>query len=198
MTPEERRKRMEERLAKMSPEERQRWEQRMKEGFGRGDGGGRGGGGRDQAPGQTAGTRPGVAPTGGRQTGDTARFDVRQGITTRARGGSSITSGATTIDELFAPVVIPERPGTVWLWADKQLKSTRIRYGITDGTWNEILEGDLKEGQEVVTNISTGVEQRTTPGQGGNQNPLLGPQRGRGGPGGMPGGGGGGGRGGGR
>jgi HlyD family secretion protein len=179
MTPEERQKRLQERLANMSPEERQRWEQRMKEGFGRGEGGGRGGG---------------AAPTGGRQTGDTARFDVRQGITTRARGGASIASGATTIDELFAPVVIPERPGTVWVWADNQLKSVRIRHGITDGTWNEVVEGDLKEGQEVVTNITTGVEAQTTPGQGGSQNPLMGPQRGgRGGPGG-----GGGGRGGGR
>jgi hypothetical protein len=56
------------------------------------------------------------------------------------------------------------------------------------------VEGDLKEGQEVVTNITTGVEAQTTPGQGGSQNPLMGPQRGgRGGPGG-----GGGGRGGGR
>jgi HlyD family secretion protein len=170
MTPEERQKRLQERLANMSPEERQRWEQRMKEGFGRGEGGGRGGGG---------------APTGGRQTGDTARFDVRQGITTRARGGASIASGATTIDELFAPVVIPERPGTVWVWAANQLKSVRIRHGITDGTWNEVVEGDLKEGQEVVTNITTGVEAQTTPGQGGSQNPLMGPQRGgRGGPGG--------------
>jgi HlyD family secretion protein len=174
MTPEERQKRLQERLANMSPEERQRWEQRMKEGFGRGEGGGRGGGG---------------APTGGRQTGDTARFDVRQGITTRARGGASIASGATTIDELFAPVVIPERPGTVWVWAANQLKSVRIRHGITDGTWNEVVEGDLKEGQEVVTNITTGVEAQTTPGQGGSQNPLMGPQRGgRGGPGGRGGG----------
>jgi hypothetical protein len=106
-----------------------------------------------------------------------------------------VTSGATTIDALFAPVVIPERPGTVWLWVDGQLKSVRIRQGISDGTWSEVVEGDLKEGQEVVTNISTGVEPRTTPGQGGNQNPLMGPQRGgRGGPGGGPGGGGRGGR----
>lgn len=191
---------MEERLAQMTPEERARWEQRMKEGFARrGEGGGReagsagpGPGGRGQESGQVPSARPGqgAAREGGRQ-GETGRWDARQGITTRASGGASITSGATTIDELFAPVVIPERPGTVWLWADKQLKSMRIRYGISDGTWNELVEGDLKEGQEVVTNITTGVEQRTTPGQGGNQNPLMGPQRGgRGGPGGFPGGGG--------
>jgi HlyD family secretion protein len=91
--------------------------------------------------------------------------------------------------------VFPQRPATLWLWADKQLTPVRIRYGISDGTWTELIEGEIKEGQEVVTNITTGVEPRTTPGQGGSQNPLMGPQRGgRGGPGGPGGGGRGGGR----
>jgi HlyD family secretion protein len=168
MTPEERAKRMQERLASMTPEERERWEQRMRER-----------GGRGQGPGESAAPRQGGAREGGNP-----RWDARQGITTRASGGSSVASGATTIDALFAPVVIPERPATVWLWVDRQLRPVRIRYGITDGTWNEVVEGDLKEGQEIVTNISTGVEPRTTPGQGGNQNPLMGPQRGGRGPGG--------------
>jgi hypothetical protein len=39
--------------------------------------------------------------------------------------------------------------------------------------------------------MTTGLEQRTVPGQGGSQNPLMGPQRGQ--PGRNPGGGGGGG-----
>jgi hypothetical protein len=192
MTPEERRKRMEERLAKMTPEERQRWEQRMKEGgFGRRS--------EDGAQGSQGGNRDGGARQGqGQGQAGDSRWDARQGITSRATGGTSISSGATTIEELFAPLTIPERPGMAWVWADKQLKAVRLRHGISDGTWSEIVEGDLKEGQEVVTNISTGLEQRTTPGQGGNQNPLLGPQRGRGGPGGFGGGPGGGGGGGGR
>jgi HlyD family secretion protein len=176
MTPEqreERRKRMEERLAQMSPEERERWQQRAREGFGRGEGGGRG-----QAPPQAeGGAQQGSARASG-QAADSGRIDASRGITQRASGGASITSGATTIDSLFAPVVFPQRPATLWLWADKQLKPVRIRYGISDGTWTELIEGDLKEGQEVVTNITTGVEPRTTPGQGGSQNPLMGPQRG--------------------
>jgi HlyD family secretion protein len=189
MTPEERQKRIEERMKNMTPEERERWQARMKE---RAEGGGRG-----QGPG---GTRQGggerSAREGARQGGETRRADVSQGMTQRARGGTSITSGATSIDVLFAPIEIPVRPGSIWTWADKQLKSHRVRYGISDGTWSELVEGDLKEGQEVVVNVTTGLEPRTTPGQGGQQNPLMGPQRGgRGGPGG---GGGGGGRGGGR
>jgi HlyD family secretion protein len=204
MSPEERQKRMEERMKNMTPEERERWQARMKE---RAAGGGRGqgpeGGGRGQGPGassrQGGGER--ASREGARQGGETRRADVSQGMTQRAQGGTSISSGAATIDVLFAPVVIPERPGTIWTWVDKQLKSSRIRYGISDGTWSELVEGDLKEGQEVVVNVSTGLEPRTTPGQGGQQNPLMGPQRGRGGQGGPGGGGpggGGGGRGGGR
>jgi len=181
MTPEEREKRMQERLKNMTPEERERWQARMREG-----------GGRDRGPGQPGAAGQGAGREGGRQANNSR--DASRGITQRATAGTSVQSGATTIDSLFAPVVIPVRPGTVWTWADKQLRSVRVRYGVSDGTWSEVVEGDVKEGQEVVTNITTGLEPRTTPGQGGQQNPLMGPQRGgRGGPGG-----GGGGRGGGR
>jgi HlyD family secretion protein len=162
MTPEEREKRMQERLKALTPEERERWQARMREG-----------GGRGRGPGQ-----PGAASQGDTRGGGTTRADASRGIVQRATGGSTVASGATTIDGLFAPVVIPERPGTVWAWADNQLRAVRLRYGVSDGTWSEVVEGDVKEGQEVVTNITTGAEPRTTPGQGGQQNPLMGPQRG--------------------
>ena len=50
----------------------------------------------------------------------------------------------------------------------------------------------MKEGTEVVTNVIIEQAATTTPGANNANNPLLGPQRGRGGPGGGPGGGGGG------
>ena len=166
MTPEEREKRIQERLKTMTPEERERWQARMREG-----------GGRGRGPGQPGAATQGSAGREGGRQANTSR-DASRGITQRATAGTSVASGATTIDALFAPVVIPEYPGTVWTWADGQLRSVRIRYGVSDGTWSEVVEGDVKEGQEVVTNITTGVEPRTTPGQGGQQNPLMGPQRG--------------------
>ena len=52
-----------------------------------------------------------------------------------------------------------------------------------------MIEGDVKEGQEVVVNMLTGLEPTQSAGQTGTGNPLMGPQRG--GPGGGPGGGGG-------
>jgi hypothetical protein len=180
MSPEERRKRMEERMASMSPEERERFQARMKEreaqggGFGGGGfGGGRGeGGGRGQGPGgQPGGARAQAAPQ-------------------MASRAPATGTGAMTIDSLFAPLQATESRGRVWLYENKQLKSVPVRLGVTDGTFSEILDGDLKEGQEVVTNMVTGLEPTTRPGQQGpGNNPLMGPQRG--GPGGFGGGGGG-------
>jgi HlyD family secretion protein len=86
-----------------------------------------------------------------------------------------------------------ETRGRAWLYENKQLKSVNLRLGVSDGTYSELLEGDLKEGQEVVVNMVTGLEPVARPGQQGTSNPLMGPQRG--GPGGPGGRGGGGGRG---
>jgi hypothetical protein len=111
-----------------------------------------------------------------------------------------MTGTATTIDSLFGPLPSTESRGSAWLWENKMLKQVRLRLGVSDSTFTEIVEAtpEVHEGNEVVTNII--LEQATTPGANNANNPLLGPQRGRpGGPGGGPGGGGGGGgRGGGR
>ena len=175
MTPEERRKRMEERMASMTPEERERFQARQRE--------------RD-AQGGTPGGR-GAAPstTAGRQ----GRPDLGRGITANVTAGSSVASGAATIDSLFAPLQTTETRGRAWLYENKQLRSVSLRLGVSDGTYSELIEGDLKEGQEVVVNMLTGLEPASRPGQTpASGNPLMGPQRG--GPGG-PGGRGGGGRG---
>jgi hypothetical protein len=185
MTPEERRKRMEERLASMSPEERERFQARMREREAQGGqpgtfGRDTQGGGRGNQPGQPA---PGA---GRAQSGR----DPSRGIAGSVSAGTSITSGASTIDSLFAPLPAVETRGRVWLYIGKQLKSVNLRLGVTDGTFSELLDGALQENQEVVLNMVTGLEPVTRPGQqGGSQNPLMGPQRG--GPGGRgPGGGG--------
>jgi hypothetical protein len=92
---------------------------------------------------------------------------------------------ATTIDSLFGPLPVVETRGAAWLWENKQLKQVRLRLGASDGTNIEVIEAtpEVREGAEVVTNIIT--DQVTTAAPGGNNanNPLLGPQRGRRGPG---------------
>jgi HlyD family secretion protein len=189
MTPEERearRKQAEERLKNMSPEERERWEARMRDGGGRGGfrrgDGTPGGGGRGAGPG-TANVERSARPGGERASADPQR-------------GTPPSGG--TIDALFAPLPPTEGRGTIWLFEEKKLRSVRVRTGITDGMWIELLDGpetaQLQPGTDVVTNIVTGLEPAARPGQQGQgSNPLM-PQRGQPGRGG-PGGGGGGGRG---
>lgn len=192
MTPEERRKRMEERMATMTPEERAAFQERMAQraaqgGFGGNQGGGRGGvsGGQGYGSGQNSNGPQAAAPTGNAQAGNRAG---------RVASAPSIANTATTIDSLFGPLPAVETRGQAWLYENKQLKAVRLRLGVSDGTNTEIIDAnpEVHEGVDVVTNviIDTGT---ATPGTNNANNPLMGPQRGRpGGPGG------GGGRGGGR
>jgi multidrug efflux pump subunit AcrA (membrane-fusion protein) len=152
MTPEERRKRMEERLAGMSPEERERVQQRMAQGSSRSRAG--------AAPGERQGRQP--------QTEQT--------------GSAIANTEATTIDALFAPLTVTEGRGRLWLFVNKQLKAVNVRTGISDGTWTEILDnGDdpqLQPGVDVVTNVVTGLEVQPRPGQQNPGSSPLMPQRG--------------------
>ena len=93
--------------------------------------------------------------------------------------GPTHTSGATTIDALFGPLPVVESRGRAWLYMDKKLKPISLRLGVSDGTFTEILSGEIQQGQEVVTAMVTGLEPKTTPPGGNNaNNPLMGPQRG--------------------
>jgi hypothetical protein len=109
------------------------------------------------------------------------------------------TGGATTIDALFGPLPTTETRGQVWVREEKDLRRIQLRLGITDGQLTEVLEGDVQEGQELITNIITATATRPQPNFNPNQqfNPFGGPGGGRG-PGGGGGGGGRGGGGGGR
>ncbi len=191
MTPEERRKRMEERMAAMTPEERAAFQERMAARM-NGEGGGRGGFGGGQGPGAPGGApRAGGAQDAGQaQTGaraQAARTGAPQG---RVASVPTMRSGATTIDSLFGPLPIVESRGRAWLYINKQLKPVSLRLGISDGTNTEVLDGnELQVGTEVVTSITLPTAGSSPAGAtGGAQSPLMGPQRG--GPGGNRGGGG--------
>jgi HlyD family secretion protein len=92
---------------------------------------------------------------------------------------------AETIDALFAPLPPVESTGRAWLYVDKQLKPVRVRIGISDGTYTELLSGEgIDAGTELVTSVAVGTGRQTTtvPAAG---NPMM-PGGGRGGPGGPP------------
>ena len=122
---EERRQQMEERLKNMSPEERERWQARMR------DGGGRGGAQGSNAPGNSRGGHRAAQADG----------QSRSQRSTAGASGIALTN-ATTIDALFAPLAPTEGRGRLWAGTPaKQLKAVNVRTGISDGTWTEILGG---------------------------------------------------------
>ena len=120
---------------------------------------------------------------------DTSAFEhAAPAKATKKPEASRASQGAQTIDALFAPLPPVESRGRAWLFIDKQLKPVNLRLGITDGSYTELLSGELQETAEVVTGV-TGLGATRTPfTPGGSGNPLM-PGRGPGGPGG-PGGGG--------
>src|SRR5687767_10620401 len=167
-----------ERMASMTPEERERFTERMRaRGF------------TPPTDGQTAAAAP---ARGGRGQGPR-----QQGQTQAARPTPppASASSATTFDALFGPLTQTESIGQAWLNADGKLQRVRMRLGITDGQQTELIEaldGELQEGTEVVTNVLTGAVRQVLTPQGGGGFPGLGGGRQGGG---FPGGGRGGGRG---
>ena len=147
-----------ERLATMSPEERERFMERMRaRGF------------TPPADGQT----PDAAARAGRGQGPPAQPQAaqRQGQTARPNAAT-----ATTFDALFGPLAPTETFGQVWLKVDNKLERVRLRLGITDGQQTELIQAldrELHEGTEVVTNVLTGAV-RQTPTPGGAAFPGLG------------------------
>jgi HlyD family secretion protein len=91
-----------------------------------------------------------------------------------------------TIDALFSPLPPVESTGRAWLYVDRQLKPLRLRLGITDGTYTQLLSNEVEPNTELVTGVILPGQTRTAVGPGAG-NPLL-PQQGRG-PGGFGGGG---------
>ena len=139
-----RRRRIQERLAAMSPAEREAFERRL------------------AARGNGRGGRGASAPT----------------------PGGAVASGAQTIDALFAPLPNVTTPGRVWVVSGAagrpELKAVRVRAGISDGQWTELVDvpgGELQDGQEVVTGVLLSNAAPQVPGRTGS-NPLMGPQRG--------------------
>jgi HlyD family secretion protein len=110
--------------------------------------------------------------------GDTSAFEKAMapaksnGAAGAAKYGAP--QSAATIDALFAPLTVVERPGRAWMYIDKQLKAVNFRTGITDGTNTEVVSGDLQPNTEVVTGIVLPTAQRAA--AGANGNPLLGQQ----------------------
>jgi len=147
-------------------------------------------GGRASGRSGRGGTSSGTAGTRGTRTGGrggggaNARPAGNQGVLTELQG--------TKIDENFAELQRTTTSATVWTWDEtaRELKSYDVRLGITDGTFTELVSGDLTPGMQLVTGVILPLTASTTSQQ--NMNSIFNQQQRGGGPGGF------GGRGGGR
>jgi hypothetical protein len=148
-------------MANMSPEERERFMERM-----------RARGLTPSPDGQADAARQSAAgPQRGRGAGARAAAQPAPASTPAAQGG------ATTFDALFGPLTPTESFGQVWLNADGKLQRVRLRLGVTDGQQTELiqaLDGTVDEGTEVVTSVVTGSVRQTPTPQGGAAFPGLG------------------------
>ena len=145
----ERGRRMRERLQNVPPEQRELMRERLRAG------------GVDPATVDSQRPRVEPSPPGGKP----------QGAKPPSLNGRD--SHATTIDALFGPLPPSESQGRVWRYIANQLKPVRVTLGITDGQATELIEGDLQESAEVVTNVLTGT-QTTRPAPAGGIPTFLG------------------------
>jgi HlyD family secretion protein len=111
--------------------------------------------------------------------GDTSAFTAAMAPPKTGRGAD--TSPAQTIDALFAPLPAVESRGRAWLFVDSELKPVNLRLGISDGTYTEILSGELRDNMEVATGVTGLTATRNAQPAQSTGNPLM---PGRGGPGG--------------
>jgi hypothetical protein len=159
-------------FASMTPEQRQAMMERFSRNGGAGGrgGGGRGGNNAQGGRGQGAGGRGQQAPPRPPQ-------EPRSG-------------GTDKIDDHWAPVQPTNTSGSVWTWneAAKELKQHQLRLGVSDGTFTQLISGDVKPGDQLVTGVILPASMRANTAG----NPLLGNQPNRGMGGMTPGGGGGG------
>ena len=86
----------------------------------------------------------------------------------------TVERGARTIDALFGPLPPTVSTARVWLYDGHQMNPARVRLGITDGSYSELLSGDVESGTELVMDVSTESEGRSRASGGGpSSSPLI-------------------------
>jgi HlyD family secretion protein len=125
-------------------------------------------------PTDASGQRIGRTEAGGNANGQRAQRQ-QQGDNSNSSGGNGNQQGG---QRNFAPPSAPVLQGqtrVIWvLGSDGKLQSRRIKVGLTDGASTEVVEGNLQEGELVVTGqtLSSAAKPTTTnaaPGFGGQR-----------------------------
>ena len=108
-----------------------------------------------------------AGPGGGAQSGPGAeRAAAQMGQRTPGVAGAAGTFGGRTGGGARP------RPQTIWIYDNKKLTPVSIRTGITDGHYTQVVEGNLKPGQNVIIGLATSKVEG--PGPPGSSSPLGG------------------------
>ncbi|MEO8069981.1 MAG: hypothetical protein ABI652_01150 [Acidobacteriota bacterium] len=54
------------------------------------------------------------------------------------------------------PLATPRRTAQAWVYTDRHLEAVSLNVGLSDGIWTQVLNGDLKAGDQVVTAARAG------------------------------------------
>ena len=108
--------------------------------------------------GPAVGGAGGAAPAGGAAGRGAAGGGAGGGAAGGGAGGGAAGGGAPRLSNGGRPVATDQR--VVWRLKDAGIEPVRVRIGITDGTLTEIVSGDLKPGDKVVTDAIGGGPDR--------------------------------------
>ena len=99
-----------------------------------------------------------------------------RGPVARRRQGELVVHVLVGLGPGGRPLLVRQRPGSVWAWdeAAKKLTETRVVVGLADSQFSQLISGDVKPGQQVVTSIIVPLSSA----QRNQQNPLFGGGRG--------------------
>ena len=89
------------------------------------------------------------------------------------RAPAAATRFKPTADVQKALGLAPVKGTAVWTYAENHAVATPVKFGVSDGTWTELVDAPFAEGTPLITRVSTGTEtsSRVTPAASGN--PLM-------------------------
>ena len=97
----------------------------------------------------------------------------RRAATDREPTVPATERGATTIDALFGPLPPTVSTARVWLYDGQRISPADIRLGITDGSYSELLRGEIEAGTQLVTGITTPNDGQPRASGGAPSSPLI-------------------------
>ena len=89
-----------------------------------------------------------------------------------ARPSSGAVRGTT------GKAATPSAKGTVWIYETDRLRPVEVTAGATDGSFTEVVDGDVREGTKVATRVTlAGAATATPAAASSSSNPLMGQRR---------------------